>query len=98
MYDKNTSDITGSEQPVTKMSISEGFIFQSYPRFLNALSKGINCSFCKTKLSEKNIDKYEHEGGIRVDKYNPVKYWVYVTCSKCEYQWSWVKILRRFYK
>lgn len=100
MYDKNTStSVTDTENvDVTKVGINDGFIFQSYVRFLNALSKGINCSFCKTKLSAKDIGMYKHSEGIRVEKFNPVKWWVYVTCSKCGYQWSWIKILRRFYK
>jgi hypothetical protein len=89
MYNKNTD---------LDIGVQEGFYFQSYPRFLNALSKGINCSFCQTKLSDKKISMYPHDGGIYVTKYGNIKQWVYVTCSKCEYQWSWIKILRRFYK
>jgi hypothetical protein len=77
------------EQEERKASIMEPF-----NKFIAILDKGINCQFCKHKLSSKDVDMYEHEGGI-MTPYHSLKQWVYVTCPKCEYQWSHVKILKR---
>lgn len=64
-----------------------------FNQFLAILEKGIFCT-CGKKLGARFADMYEHDGGIDVPT-EDTKQWVYVTCQRCQYQWSWTKILRR---
>jgi hypothetical protein len=68
-----------------------------YSAFKSILDNGITCRFCETKLEFNDVDMYYHDGGIQVpDK--DLKQWVYVQCSnkKCQYQWSWKKIINQW--
>ncbi len=51
--------------------------------------KVFTCS-CKQKITVGAWLGYPHEGGL-TDK-NGKKWWVYVECPKCEYDWSWHKV------
>ena len=65
--------------------------------FKNILDDGILCRFCKNLLEVEDIEMYDHDGGIEVPN-KDLKQWVYVQCSnkKCQYQWSWKKIINQW--
>jgi hypothetical protein len=54
---------------------------------------GKTCRWCDNKvlLEHQPIEHYEHSGGLMVDGFKE-KQWLYVTCPKCEYQWSFWKL------
>lgn len=54
----------------------------------------VKCS-CGSLLNTKQVDMYEHDGGIYVPN-KDTKQWVFVRCGYCEYAWSWHKLVRRF--
>lgn len=68
----------------------------TYIHFIAILDNGIDCRFCGKRLSSKNVDMYDHDKGI-FTPFSDQKQWVYVTCEnkRCQYQWSFVKIIRR---
>ena len=39
-----------------------------------------------------NISMYPHDGGLR--DCHGKRWWVYITCPRCHYQWAYWKILR----
>jgi hypothetical protein len=53
--------------------------------------KTFTCSLnCKQKITVGAWLGYPHEGGL-ADK-DGKKWWIYVECPKCSYDWSWHKI------
>lgn len=69
--------------------------YSLYQAFEELVKSGIvTCRICNNKLNEKEIESYDHEGGIKVP-YSDTLQWVYVHCTKCGYDWSAGKILRR---
>ena len=56
---------------------------------LSMKGKKLTCS-CKQKITVGAWLGYPHEGGL-ADK-DGKKWWVYVECPKCEYDWSWHKV------
>lgn len=65
----------------------------NYDKVLRALDKGVRC-MCGALLDAKNLDMYEHSGGIMTPLHD-TKQWVFVVCKVCDYQNSHVKIIRR---
>lgn len=64
--------------------------------------KGADCKWCRRKnyetkevtkvlLENEPIEHYEHSGGYEVEGFAK-KLWLYVTCPRCQYQWSLEKI------
>lgn len=60
--------------------------------------EGKDCRWCrKTHSSEMvflkglQIERYDHDHGYQVEGYKWPQ-WLYVTCPKCEYQWSFKKL------
>ena len=51
--------------------------------------KKFTCS-CKQKITVNGWLGYPHDGGL-TDKEGK-KWWIYVECPKCEYDWSWHKV------
>ena len=41
-----------------------------------------------------DVSMYPHDGGLPDGESN--RWWVYVTCPKCKYQWAWWKLIRRW--
>lgn len=54
--------------------------------------KKFHCS-CGNVINLNHFLAYDHNGGYE-DKHNN-KWWIFVECSKCKYQWSIDKILAR---
>ena len=48
----------------------------------------------KVLLKGRNIESYDHDGGIPVQGFKE-KQWVYVHCDACGYDWALWKILNR---
>lgn len=57
------------------------------------IDKWFNCS-CGVSFQLSDFLGYPHDNGLADN--NSKKYWIYVRCPKCGYDWSWQKILRRF--
>ena len=53
--------------------------------------KGKRCRWCDTRIENQPLQSYEHHGGYQVEGFEQ-KQWLYVTCPKCKYQWSAVKL------
>ena len=68
--------------------------YSKYEELTEFLDLGMNCGFCSEPLHEEDIGMYDHDGGIPVMGHL-INQWVYVTCRKCNHQWSWDKLLRR---
>jgi hypothetical protein len=57
---------------------------------INAMKgKAFTCS-CKRKITVGAWLGYPHDGGL-ADK-DGKKWWIYVNCPKCNYDWSWHKV------
>ncbi len=54
------------------------------------LIEGKVCRWCGELLPAK-VEYYEHSGGLIVDGFAE-KLWLYVTCTKCKYQWALRKL------
>jgi hypothetical protein len=52
---------------------------------------GKTCRWCSASLTELPIQHYTHEGGHEVESFE-MPQWLYVTCPKCDYQWSLWKL------
>jgi hypothetical protein len=69
--------------------------------FYQNLIKGATCKWCASRsagrpakevsLEHLTIEHYEHDGGWPVKGYQQRR-WLYVTCPKCDYQWSLWKL------
>jgi len=63
-----------------------GEVAKTILRFKGKLFK---CT-CGKKVTMWNFLGYPHDGGL-VDGHGK-KWWVFIECTKCKYQWSWSKI------
>lgn len=59
---------------------------------------GKDCRWCRKTHSQETvllsglkIERYDHDHGYQVEGYEWPQ-WLYVTCPKCEYQWSFKKL------
>jgi hypothetical protein len=57
-----------------------------------ASGNSFDCT-CGATITVKDIRGYPHEGGI--PDLHGKKWWVYVRCNKCRYDWSWWKVESR---
>ena len=48
---------------------------------------------CGNPIVVNQVCGYTHDGGL-LDK-DGKKWWVFVNCGKCNYDWSWQKILKK---
>lgn len=60
-------------------------------QFLNSI-ESLHCRWCRNKdkpssLEGYPIQRYEHSGGWKVPGL-PGRWWLYITCPECGYQWS----------
>jgi len=51
------------------------------------------CAFCGARLNPENVAMYRHRGGFEV-KGSRGKWWIYIECPNCHYQWSLPKLWR----
>ena len=63
-------------------------------KMINSLTGGYFECTCGRKIHlYGNFLGYEHDAGI-LDKLG-IKWWLYMSCPRCGYEWSWQKILKR---
>jgi len=53
----------------------------------------LTCRWCGTSLEHGKLSKYAHPSGLESE--NGQRYWLYLTCPGCGYQWAWWKLLRQ---
>jgi hypothetical protein len=56
---------------------------------IELMGKAFKCH-CGTRIDIDGFVGYQHGGGL-ADK-DGTKYWLFLECPHCEYQWSWSKI------
>ena len=49
------------------------------------------CKWCGTSLSNQRISMYVHPGGWKVDGH-PGRWWLYIKCPVCKYDWNLEKL------
>lgn len=49
------------------------------------------CRWCGEKLDTSAVEGYPHDGGWTVDGFKD-KQWLYIHCTKCNYDWALWKL------
>lgn len=72
------------------LSFNDGGEIESFIREVTAIC--FNCS-CGRPIVVRDIFGYPHEMGL-MDKEGK-KWWVFIECENCNYNWNWQKILKK---